>query len=82
MALYFCCSHENQSGEDFSFAEEGPVSCQTLSALSGARFLRARDAVLPVSLDMSGVVQGSHLGLEIDVSTFRSVQDMFRHSKV
>ncbi len=29
-----------------------------------------------------GVVQGSHLGLEIDDSAFRSVQDTFRRSKV
>jgi len=29
-----------------------------------------------------GVVQGSLLGFEIDVSTFRSVQDTFRRSKV
>ena len=28
---------------------------------------------------MYGVVQGSHLGLEIDVSTFRSVQDLLSH---
>ena len=29
-----------------------------------------------------GVVQGSHLGLEVQDSTFRSVQDTFRRSKV
>ena len=32
--------------------------------------------------EIGGVVRGSHLGLEIDVSTFRSVQDTFRRSNV
>ena len=52
------------------------------SHVSNARVL-TECAELRLAAALSGVVQGSHLGLEIDVSTFRSVQDTlkFRRSK-
>ena len=57
----------------------GPVAGGGVGSLRGAACRVSSSRSLAAQV---GVVQGSHLGLEIDDSTFRSAQDTFRRSKV